>query len=127
VQLADLCGLDMILLDVPPSAHYFSEVLANAGVEPTVRHRTMSFEMVRSLVARGVGYSLLIQHPVVDISYEGRPLAIRPVRDQLPPLPVVLARPVGAQLTRRAAAFTAFCHATLAGSGGGASGERPCR
>jgi DNA-binding transcriptional LysR family regulator len=114
VRLADLAGLDMIVFDVPPSFHYFSEMLAAAGVEPTIRHRTVSFEMVRSLVARGVGYSLLIQHPAVDISYEGRRLAIRPIYEKIVPIPVVLARPADVQLTGRAAAFSEFCFTSLA-------------
>lgn len=111
IRLADLAGLDMIALDVPPSLSYFTDVLASAGVTPVVRHRTESFEMVRSLVARGVGYSLLIQHPRPDVSYEGRALAVRRIKDTVRPLPVVLARPTGSRLTRRAAAFAAFCHA----------------
>lgn len=115
VWLADLAGWDMVMLDVPPSLHYFSEVLARAGVEPVIRHRTVSFEMVRSLVARGVGYSLAIQQPAASVSYEGRPVAIRPIRDRLPPLPIVLARLSGARLTRRAAVFSTFCHTTLEG------------
>ncbi|MEU0103476.1 LysR family transcriptional regulator [Streptomyces sp. NPDC006267] len=114
VGLTDLVGHDMIALDVPPSLSYFSDVLASAGVTPAVRHRTESFEMVRSLVARGVGYSLLIQRPEPDVSYEGRELAVRGITDTVRPLPVVLARPAGIRLTRRATALTAFCHANIA-------------
>lgn len=113
VRLADLADHEMIVLDVPPSLRYFTEVLAGAGVTPTVRHRTENFETVRSLVARGFGYSLLIQHPSVDVSYEGRRLEVRRISDEVVPLPVVLARPVGAEPTRRAAAFAAFCHAAV--------------
>jgi DNA-binding transcriptional LysR family regulator len=114
VKLADLAGDDMIMLDVPPSMQYFSRVLASAGVTPTIRHQTRSFELARSLVARGVGYSLLIQRPAVQLSYEGRPLRPHPIADDVPPLTLVLARPAGVQLTRRAAAFAEFCRATVA-------------
>ncbi|RCH64274.1 LysR family transcriptional regulator [Streptomyces sp. SDr-06] len=109
VRLTDLAEHDMIMLDVPPSLRYFSDVLSSAGVTPSIRHRTESFEMVRSLVARGVGYSLLIQRPTPDLSYEGRTLAVRRIEDEVQPLSVVLARPAGVQLTRRAAAFATFC------------------
>lgn len=127
VRLAELAGHDMIMLDVPPSFSYFSAVLAGAGITPSIRYRTVSFEMVRSLVARGAGYSLLIQHPAVDVSYEGRPLAIRPISDPLAPIPVVLARPAGVRLTRRAAAFAQFCHTTLASYAEGAHRAPPTR
>ena len=36
--------------------------------------------MVRSLVARSRGYSLLIQRPATDVSYEGLPLRLPPAR-----------------------------------------------
>ncbi|MFI5808445.1 LysR family transcriptional regulator [Streptomyces sp. NPDC051561] len=114
ICLADLAEHHMIMLDVPPSQQYFSKVLTNAGIHPVIRHRTQSFEMVRSLVARGVGYSLLIQRPVLDLSYEGRQLQLRGITDEIEPLPVVLAHPTGAQLTRRAAAFATFCRSSMA-------------
>ncbi|MFB7941842.1 LysR substrate-binding domain-containing protein [Streptomyces sp. NPDC056049] len=113
IRLADLGDHDMVALDVPPSLRYFNEVLSSAGVSPRIRHRTESFETVRSLVARGVGYSLLIQRPFADVSYEGRGLVTRTISDGIRPLDVVLARPAGVRLTRRAAAFTAFCHASV--------------
>ena len=36
------------------------------GIEPHIAERTSSFEFLRSLVARGFGYSLLIQRPAGD-------------------------------------------------------------
>jgi DNA-binding transcriptional LysR family regulator len=82
-------------------------------VVPRVRHRSVNFEMVRSLVARGQGFSLLIQQPVVDVSYEGRPLVTRPVADHVTPTAVVLAWPSTAPPTRRARAFADHCHRVL--------------
>jgi len=114
VRLADLAGHHMISLDLPPNPSYFSGLLAGAGVVPAVRHRTASFETVRSLVARGVGYSLLVQRPAADVSYEGRRVAVRRIRDAVVPLPVVLALPSGARPTRRAAAFAAHCRTVVA-------------
>ncbi|HEY1972148.1 MAG TPA: LysR family transcriptional regulator [Pseudonocardia sp.] len=109
VALAELADHDMVMLDFPPSEHQFSTLLAGAGVVPRVRHRTSSFEMVRSLVARGRGYGLLIQRPVSDTSYEGLPIECRPIRDRLPDTDVVLATPGAAQLSRRAQAFVGYC------------------
>ncbi|MER6559061.1 LysR family transcriptional regulator [Streptomyces sp. NPDC001027] len=113
VRLADLAGHDMVMLDVPPSRRYFSDVLATAGIAPVVRHSTQSFEVVRSLVARGTGYSLLIQRPALDISYEGRAVHTRRIADRVDPLDVGLARLAGTQPTRRAAAFASFCRTNV--------------
>ncbi|MBG0855453.1 LysR family transcriptional regulator [Streptomyces spinoverrucosus] len=116
VRLADLGDQEMVMLDVPPSSRYFSEVLADAGVTPVVRHRTESFELVRSLVARGAGYSLLIQRPALDVSYEGRGLRACRIADRVAPLSVGLAHTHGSHLTRRAAAFAAYCRTAVTGT-----------
>lgn len=113
VWLRDLADHDMVMLDLPPSRYHFTTLLGAAGVEPRIRYSTASVEMVRSLVARGYGFSMLIQRPPNEISYEGLPLVVRPVADAIEPTPVVLARPETAQPTRRAQAFARHCHAVL--------------
>ncbi|MFF0494396.1 LysR family transcriptional regulator [Nocardia sp. NPDC004068] len=113
IALADLADETMIALDVDPSLAYFTGLLRAAGVEPRIRHVTREFEMVRSLVGRGLGYSLLIQKPQVDYSYEGRPVAAMPISDPVDPLPVVLARAEEVQLTRRAQAVASYCEEVL--------------
>jgi DNA-binding transcriptional LysR family regulator len=71
--------------------------------------RTTSYELVRSLVARGLGHTLLINRPPGDISYEGLPVVAIPISDALPTISVVLARVHGARVTARARAFTDHC------------------
>ena len=100
----------MIMLDYPPSRHYFTELLASVGIKPDIRHTTASFETVRSLVARGLGYSLLIQRPTAGISYEGLQIAHCEIAQAVPDMPVLIAWSAGGKLTRRARAFTEFCH-----------------
>lgn len=113
ITLADLANEPMIALDVDPSLSYFTAVLRAAGVVPKVRHVTSGFEVVRSLIGRGLGYSLLIQTPKVEYSYEGRHVATVPILDPVAPLPVVLAQAEGTQLTRRAQAVAAYCKEVL--------------
>ena len=110
VDLNALADEPMIMLDYPPSMHYFTDLLASVGVTPRIRHTTASYETVRSFVARGLGYSLLIQRPASQVSYEGLPLAHCRIDQDLPAMPVLLAWPEGAKLTRRASAFVASCH-----------------
>jgi LysR substrate binding domain len=99
---------------VPPGMTYFSELLVNASVTPVIRHRTASLELVRGLAASGASYSLLARHPAAGARDEERGLKSCRIRDEIPPLPVVLAWPSGAQFTCRAAAFAASCYASLA-------------
>lgn len=125
MRLAELAGHDMVMLDLPPSRSHFTGLLAAAGVVPRVRHSTPSFEMVRSLVARGRGFALLIQRPAAAVSYEGLPLVSLPLADPVELTAVVLARPQGATPTRRAAAFAEHCRTVLRDGPPGPAGTGP--
>jgi DNA-binding transcriptional LysR family regulator len=119
----------MVLLDVPPSRAYFEGVFAHAGLTPRVRYVVSGYELLRSLVARNLGYGLLISRPYGDVSYEGRPLAIRRLADDLLPIDVSLTWATGVRRTRRARAFADHCRRMLPsriGQGVGAvRGARP--
>lgn len=114
VSLHDLVSEPLILLDVPPSAHYFRAVFDAVGLEMSPTYRAGGFELARAMVARGIGYSLTVQQPLVDLSYEGLPLVTRPLADTVPTTPVVLGWAAGGRLTRRGEAFLTHCRQGLA-------------
>lgn len=113
VRLTELAADPMVMLDVHPSRPYFTGVLAGLGLTPEVVRTTGSFETLRSLVARGVGWSMLIQRPTIDVSYEGLPLRSLPIADDLSPMPIVVAWAAGARLTRRGEEIRARCRDVL--------------
>ena len=117
VDLADLVDEPLVLYDQPQASHYFLGLFDAHGLTPRTGQRTSNFELVRSLVARGRGYSLLIQRPASDLSYEGLPVVCRPVRDPAHTQTIVIGTPSGWRPTRRAEVFVAHCEATL-GAGG---------
>ena len=57
-SLQELARRPMVLLDLPLSRDYFLGLFREAEVTPTVGARSTSPDVVRSLVANGVGYSL---------------------------------------------------------------------
>ncbi len=57
--LKDVIDEPFILLDQANTANYYLSVFSNLGLKPRVAHRVHSYEMVRGLVANGLGYSLL--------------------------------------------------------------------
>lgn len=79
VRLSELIEEDLILLDAPPSSDHTLAVFAEQGLRPKVRHRTASFEVVRTLVARGLGYGLLVSRVKNQHSYEGLPIVEVPI------------------------------------------------
>ncbi|MFC9935478.1 LysR substrate-binding domain-containing protein [Glutamicibacter sp. NPDC127525] len=93
VPLVRLASEPMILLDVPPSREHTQNLFESAGVEPWIRYRTADFEVTRSMVARGLGYAVLVQRPAVDVSYEGLDLVVRPIHPVARTVRVALARP----------------------------------
>jgi len=113
VSLRELADLPMILLDVPPSRSYFLGLMKAQGLEPNVVHSSPSLELVRGLVGQGVGYSLLVTRPPGDVTYEGKGLAIRPVREDAEAGRIALARLSGFHPTRLMTAFEAFARGSF--------------
>jgi DNA-binding transcriptional LysR family regulator len=118
LSLRELEGFDMVMLDVPPTREYFEGVFAHAGFTPAIRFSTGSYELVRSLVARNLGFALLISRPYGDVSYEGRPLEAIPLSGEVLPVDLCLAWPRGVRRTRRARAFAEHCRSVLVGRDG---------
>lgn len=90
VSLQALEQEPLILMDLPPAGDNTLRLLHEQNLRPNVIHRSTSYETVRSMVARGFGYSLFFQETHTQLSYEG--LRIVDVRID-PPLatePVVL-------------------------------------
>ncbi len=113
VTLAELAAFDFIALDVEPVHEHQLGLFAHAGVTPRIRYRTSSYELLRSLVARNLGYTLLISRPYGDVSYEGRPLVAVALGGPVKPVDVVLARAPGVRPTQRAQAFAEHCRELL--------------
>ncbi|OYO13276.1 LysR family transcriptional regulator [Enemella evansiae] len=83
--IAELADEPLLLMDVAPSVEDTLSFFAHQAVTPNVLLSSPDFELIRSLVARGMGYSLFIQRPRHDLSYEGLPVACVPL-DPVPHL-----------------------------------------
>ncbi|VXB82883.1 LysR substrate-binding domain-containing protein [Citricoccus sp. K5] len=83
--LAELAAEPLLLMDASPSSDDILSYFAHHGAAPNVRMKSPDFELIRSLVARGLGYSIFIQRPRQDVSYEGLPVACVPL-DPVPHL-----------------------------------------
>jgi DNA-binding transcriptional LysR family regulator len=107
IALAEIAGDPLILFDVP-SVRNAARMLSDAGLAARIRHLSSNVDVVRGLVARGVGYSIMVQRWPSDLSFEGRPLISRPIADPIPERVAVLAWPENSRLTRRATALVDF-------------------
>lgn len=115
VSLRELAVEPLILFDLAPGGEYFLSLFQHQGLEPRIRFRTASFEMVRALVARGLGYSILSQRTDVSMSYEGRVFTVCELTEEINPLSIVVSRLTRARPTRRVRAFAEELRQQLSG------------
>jgi DNA-binding transcriptional LysR family regulator len=108
IALHSLADEPMILIDISPGETFYRAILSAAGVTPLVVHETSSVEGVRALVARGFGWSMLLQQSPINLSYEGRPYRELDIVDDVPNVALVAVTPAG-RLPRRTAAFRDYC------------------
>lgn len=90
VALAELADDPFVLLDLPSSRDYFMGMLRGAGIEPRLKYRSSSYETVRSMVATGLGYSLLNQRPEIEDTYTGAHAVALGITDPVPSLRIAV-------------------------------------
>lgn len=113
VALADLAADPFILFGLEPADQYFLSLFASEGLSPDVRHRTGNYEVLRGLVARGVGYSLLTQRTRQTTSYEGIAYSAAELDGDYAPLGVVAVIPSRHRMTRKLDAFVTSARAVF--------------
>lgn len=90
VGFAELGSLDLVLLDLPFTTRYLRDLLDAHEVDPCIVATASSAEMVRNLVAAGVGCSILNMRPLNDHTYSGKSVVEVPVRPPIQSLRLVL-------------------------------------
>lgn len=105
VSLRDLAEEPFIEFDVQPAWEHTMALMNDAGVRPRVRYVTGNYELTRALVGRGLGYSVMVNRPRTDITYEGHRVAVRELDPSPAPTTVVLAWPRDRAPSRPAQGF----------------------
>ncbi|WP_209371025.1 LysR family transcriptional regulator [Brevibacterium renqingii] len=108
VRLEDLVERDMILLDSPPSSQHTLGMFHERDLVPRIRHRTTSYEVVRTLVGRGLGYGILVQRLTNTASYEGYPLVVKEIEPAVEPVGVDMIWPSDHAAPMRSQALVQF-------------------
>ncbi|BCP54001.1 transcriptional regulator [Kaistia sp. 32K] len=108
VSLGDIVDEDYILIDWPESKQYQLSLFTRTGRVPRVTRYAANLEMLRGMVAHGLGVAISVTRPVGDISYDGAPLVCIPILDSVPPQPVVLSFAKNRSMTRATQALLEF-------------------
>lgn len=109
LEVKDLVDHPMILLNAPPSRDYVMGIFEAEQMKPNVVMTSVSVEMVRGLVGRGLGYSILATKPAGDVSYDGQPLVAVPLKTDAPTSKIVMATRKGIPLSKAAEEFAWHC------------------
>jgi len=86
LSLKALTAEPMILLDLPYTRDYFRSIFEAVGIEPNIAYRTTSPSMVRSMVANGMGYSILNARATWAFSDDDQQYAVVELSERLPVL-----------------------------------------
>lgn len=92
IAVADLLQDPLILMDLPHSRPYFLTLAQMNGVTPKIAHETGSVEMLRAMVANGLGVGLLATDIPHDTAYDGQPVVRIALQGNLAPHRIALAR-----------------------------------
>ncbi|MBZ4522649.1 LysR family transcriptional regulator [Mycobacterium avium] len=106
VDLADLASEPFLMLDTAPGAANTRRIFAERGLEANLRLAVPTLELLRVLVARGLGYTLLMWRPNYSMTtLEGRRVVARPLRPRAGGSAVVAVWPEKMTLSPRVAAL----------------------
>lgn len=106
IDLAELANEPYVMFDAPGSRSYFEELLAEGGIGPTITYTSSSMEAVRSAVAAGFGFTLLVMRPPTTATYGGGEVRTIEISNKVRPLRVVLASREGVHQGRIARRFS---------------------
>lgn len=109
VTVNDLETHPMVLLDMPCSRDYFLSLFRQAGVTPNVVMRSSNLEVVRAMVANGVGYSIANVRPKANLSQDGKRLIRVSLAGSHHSLRLGYVTLKNAQLSRVVSAFAERC------------------
>ncbi|GII90660.1 LysR family transcriptional regulator [Sinosporangium siamense] len=114
VELRSLADDPFILLDSVPSTANTYRIFRELGINPRITTSMPTLELVRALVGRGLGYSLVMSRPNQSpVSVEGRHIVERPLSPRAGKTSVVAVWPEHLALSRRARTLAEYAAAGL--------------
>jgi DNA-binding transcriptional LysR family regulator len=107
--LKQLAPLPMVLLDMPMSREYFRALFIRERLKPNIVWSSTKLDVVRTMVANGLGYTLANVRPRADVALDGRRLFRVPLSGDLPAVRIGIATLKELKKTRLVEAFERHC------------------
>lgn len=109
VHLKTLESEPLVLLDLPHSRQYFESLFEQVDVKPTIRFRSKSPNLVRSMVANEFGYSVMNIPIGCRDSLDGKRFVKLELVDKVSPIVMGILKYRDYHFTRAASLFYDFC------------------
>jgi DNA-binding transcriptional LysR family regulator len=109
VSLEDLSGEPYVMLDLPHSREYFSSLFDVLDTRPVAAFKSSQPEVVKGMVANGLGYSILNFPQRVTKSVDGQEFITRRFRDKLRAMTFGIAYSQGTRPRKIVQSFASFC------------------
>jgi DNA-binding transcriptional LysR family regulator len=90
ISLADIATEPLVLVDQEHSLWHMIGLFRGRHLSPRIINRAPTFEIMRSMVANGLGIGLSYTRSLSNLSYDGKPLENRKIVDDLLPEPIVI-------------------------------------
>jgi DNA-binding transcriptional LysR family regulator len=113
VRLSQLAALPMVLLDMPMSRDYFMALFIRDRLEPNIAWSSSNFDVVRTMVANGLGYTLANVRPRADVALDGRRVFGVPLTGDPPAVRIGIATLRQLKKTRLVEAFERHCQESV--------------
>ncbi|WP_256987980.1 LysR family transcriptional regulator [Bordetella genomosp. 9] len=109
IPIPSLLTVPYVMLDLPHSREYFSRLFDSLGERPTPVFQSAQPEVVRGLVANGLGYSILNFPLKSTRTVDGAEFAVRPFSGEVGAITLGIAQAGGMKPRRAVQQFAAYC------------------
>jgi DNA-binding transcriptional LysR family regulator len=109
VSLKDLLPEPYVMLDLPHSREYFSALFDASGSRPVAAFRSAQPDVVRGMVANGLGYSILNFPLKCCRTVDGEEFVVKRFRDPVPATTLGIAMSNSVRQRAVVKRFAAFC------------------
>lgn len=90
IQIRDLSSEPLVLVDQGRSLWHMVSLFRQHHISPNIAHRAATYEIMRSLVANGLGIGLSYTRSKSSTSHDGKPLLDRKIIDDYTAEPMVI-------------------------------------
>lgn len=114
LSLRDLAEFPFVMLDIPGVREFYQNLFRQHNLQPNVRFRARSLELVRSMVGMNLGYSFSLLPIMTQRSYSGDIIKRCPLSDDVDEAHLCLVSPKDTTRPRKTEVFVEVCRETIA-------------